>query len=202
MRQLRIGSRLIGDGQPCFLIAEAGANHDGKFEDAIGLIDAAARAGADSIKFQHYTAGKLVSKDAMRYWLLRGEKYGSQFQPGSYSEDQRGTFAKIDGFPREKDEELMRHSESRGISMFSTPFDFESVDHLANLNVPAFKIAGAVGTQISVPSPNGTCVFVAPWMYHRARSARSSVSGMVSEYAVNAGRSEAFAGNARAAVMS
>ena len=141
MRQLRIGSRLIGDGQPCFLIAEAGANHDGKFEDAIGLIDAAARAGADSIKFQHYTAGKLVSKDAMRYWLLRGEKYGSQFQPGSYSEDQRGTFAKIDGFPREKDEELMRHSESRGISMFSTPFDFESVDHLANLNVPAFKIA-------------------------------------------------------------
>src|SRR3989344_4211733 len=141
MRKLYLGDRLIGEGQPCFLVAEAGANHEGKFEKAVELIDAAAQAGADSIKFQHYTADKLVPKEAMRYWLVRGEEYGSQFDAARYKEDQLSTFAKIDGLPREKDSELMRYADSKGIFMFSTPFDLESADHLDSLNVPAFKIA-------------------------------------------------------------
>ena len=141
MKQLYLGKRLVGEGQPCFLIAEAGANHEGQFSKAISLIDAAKHAGADSIKFQHYTAEKLASKDAMRYWLLRGEKYGSHFVSGNYQEDQRSTFSKIDSFPRSRDFELASYSDSKDILMFSTPFDFESVDHLTSLNVPAFKIA-------------------------------------------------------------
>ena len=77
----------------------------------------------------------------MRYWLVRGEEYGSQFDAARYKEDQLSTFAKIDGLPREKDSELMRYADSKGIFMFSTPFDLESADHLDSLNVPAFKIA-------------------------------------------------------------
>src|SRR3989344_9162097 len=115
MRKLYLGDRLIGEGQPCFLVAEAGANHEGKFEKAVELIDAAAQAGADSIKFQHYTAGKLVSKEAMRYWLVRGEQYGSQFETKDYKEDQRSTFDKIDGLPRERDVQLMSYADQKGL---------------------------------------------------------------------------------------
>ena len=139
--KIKIGDRVIGDGRPCFIVAEAGANHDGDFRKAGELIHAAANIGADAIKFQHYTAEKLASREARRYWLVRGDEDGYQFDPSYYKENQLETFVKIDGIPREKDAELMRLAEKRGIPLFSTPFDFESVDHLDALGVPMFKIA-------------------------------------------------------------
>ncbi|MBI5147726.1 MAG: N-acetylneuraminate synthase family protein [Parcubacteria group bacterium] len=139
--RMKIGDRLIGDDCPCFIVAEAGANHDGDFTKAGQLIKAVADIGADAIKFQHYTAEKLVSKEAKRYWLVRGDEGGHQFDPSRYKESQIETFAKIDGIPREKDIELMRLANERNIVLFSTPFDFESVDHLDALGIPMFKIA-------------------------------------------------------------
>jgi len=138
---VRIGDRLIGDGQPCFIVAEAGANHEGKFENALELIDAAASLKSDSIKFQHYTAGKLVAKEAKRYWKVHGDEDGFQFNPHAYKDDQKSTFKKIDGIPREKDQELLAYGTTKGIHVFSTPFDFESADHLESIGVDLYKIA-------------------------------------------------------------
>ena len=61
--KIRIGSRTLGDGEPAFIIAEAGLNHDGKLSQAKRLIQSAAEAGADAIKFQIYTTEELYSSD-------------------------------------------------------------------------------------------------------------------------------------------
>jgi len=61
--KLRDG-RVIGEGEPCFIIAEAGVNHDGDIEKAKRMIDIAINAGADAVKFQTFTGERLASKDA------------------------------------------------------------------------------------------------------------------------------------------
>ncbi|PIT92562.1 MAG: hypothetical protein COU08_01715 [Candidatus Harrisonbacteria bacterium CG10_big_fil_rev_8_21_14_0_10_42_17] len=139
--KIRVGDKHIGGDAPCFIVAEAGANHEGIFENAIELIDAAKETGADGIKFQHYMAGKLVAKEAKRYWRLAGDKEGFQFDPNIYNDDQKSTFEEIDGIPRDRDHELRTYGENNNIVVFSTPFDFESVDHLDALGSPMFKIA-------------------------------------------------------------
>lgn len=141
IRKIKLGHRSIGNGEPCFIVAEAGANHEGEFDKARELIDAAVETGADSIKFQHYKADKLAAREAKRYWRVSGDEEGFQFDPDHYKEDQKSTFAKIDGLPREKDAELFRYGSEKNIIVFSTPFDFESVDHLDALGAPAFKVA-------------------------------------------------------------
>ena len=68
MKIIKIGNKSIGADLPCFTIAEAGANHDGNKEKALKLIDAAANANVDSIKFQSYKASNLTTKSAPKYW--------------------------------------------------------------------------------------------------------------------------------------
>ena len=68
MAKIKIGNFTIGDNNPCFTIAEAGANHDSDVHKAFRLIDAAKEANADSIKFQTYKASKLTTKTAPKYW--------------------------------------------------------------------------------------------------------------------------------------
>ena len=139
--RIRVGNRYIGGDEPCFIVAEAGANHEGDFERAKALIAAAVSVRADSIKFQHYKADRLAAPEAKRYWRVWGDEDNFQFDPDHYKDDQRSTFAEIDGIPREKDAALFRYGDENNILVFSTPFDFESVDHLDALNVPMFKIA-------------------------------------------------------------
>ena len=69
MKQIKIGDKLIGEGCECFTIAEAGANHDSEIDKALKHIDAAKEGNADSIKFQTYKAGKLVTKNAPKYCM-------------------------------------------------------------------------------------------------------------------------------------
>ena len=61
---IRIGARLVGEGQPVFVIAEAGVNHNGNLETALRLVDAAADAGADAVKFQTFKAEELAVEAA------------------------------------------------------------------------------------------------------------------------------------------
>ena len=61
MKKVRIGERNVGDGEPAFIIAEVGSNHDGKLEQAKQLISRAKDCGADAVKFQSFNAATLVS---------------------------------------------------------------------------------------------------------------------------------------------
>ena len=117
--KVRIGDRFVGEGEPVFIIAEIGSNHDGKLEQAKQLIASAKECGADAVKFQSFTADKLVSP-----------KYEKIYKAFKEAE-----------LPSEWHRELAKFAASRGIIFLSTPFDEEIASLLDNLGVPAFKIA-------------------------------------------------------------
>lgn len=137
MNQIKINSVNIGGSNPCFTIAEAGANHDGEVQKALKLIDSAIEAKADSIKFQNFKASRLVTKTAPKYW-----------DDGVPEENQFDVFKKLDILSEDNWKEIFEYAKKKNISCFSTPFDEDSVDFLYSLDVPAFKIASADITHI------------------------------------------------------
>lgn len=128
-----IAGRSVGIGAPCYVIAEAGVNHNCDVQLGYALIEAAGRAGADAIKFQNYTASKISTRIAPRYWEDKDDPKGSQWD----------TFAKLDKLSDGDFKALLGHAFHVGLTAFSTPFDDEAVDFLASLKVPAIKIASA-----------------------------------------------------------
>lgn len=135
--EIKINRKKIGDKNPCYTIAEAGANHDGSLEKAFKLIDAAFEARADSIKFQTYKASKLVTKNAPKYWVDDKE-----------DESQFDVFKRLDTLIEDDWKQIFEYSNKKDITCFSTPFDEESVDLLYKFDVVAFKIASADITHI------------------------------------------------------
>jgi sialic acid synthase SpsE/sugar phosphate isomerase/epimerase len=128
---LRIGDRLLGDGQPCFVIAEVGNNHNGDYDRAIALVDAAVAAGADCAKFQMrkldevYRASSLSGKDddlAVEYTLDLLRRF-------ELTTDQQRRIA--------------AYCASKGIQYLCTPWDASSVATLETFGVRAYKVASA-----------------------------------------------------------
>ena len=117
--------------QSTLIIAEAGVNHNGSLETAKQLIEVAARAGADLVKFQTFSANRLVTASA--------RKADYQLETTSNSESQHEMIRKLE-LSREMHEELIGHCQQCGIGFFSTGFDPESVDLLAELGLDSFKI--------------------------------------------------------------
>lgn len=130
--RFRIGQRWVGDGEPLYIIAEAGVNHENDLGAATRMIDEAAAAGADAIKFQSYKAGRLASKESPAYWDRTKEPAASQFE----------LFSRFDRFNREEYVRLAEHAEKIGITFLSTVFDELLVNELADV-LPAFKVASA-----------------------------------------------------------
>lgn len=128
---VNIGGREIGAGHPCFFIAEAGVNHNGDMELARKLVDVAADAGADAVKFQTYKTESVMSRFAPKaeYQLETTDSSESQFEMSKGLE-----------LPAEAFQELINYCNERGIMFLSSPFDEDSADLLADLDVPAFKI--------------------------------------------------------------
>ena len=137
MRKINVNGKNIGDNYPCYTIAEAGANHEGEVEKAFQLIDAAKESGVDAIKFQNYTASKLTTKTAPKYW-----------DDGIENESQFDVFNKLDKLHDDEWRQIFGYANKKNITCFSTPFDLESVDLLESFNVPAYKIASADITHI------------------------------------------------------
>lgn len=137
------GERLIGVGQPCLVIAEAGVNHDGEMEIARALIDAAIAAGADAVKFQSFTAATLVSADAPK------AEYQKQNAPGP--ETQMAMLQRLE-LGESQQQALADYCRDRGIIFLSSPFDQASVDLLAPLNLPAFKVPSGEITNLALLS--------------------------------------------------
>ena len=114
-----------------FIIAEAGVNHNGSFDLAKKLIDAAADAGADCVKFQTFKADTLASKSA--------EKAAYQQQTTDAAESQYQMLKKLE-LPDEWHSLLMDYCREKGIMFLSTPFDVASIDFLDSLGVEYIKI--------------------------------------------------------------
>lgn len=124
MNALRIDGRRVGPTEPAYVIAEAGINHDGDYERARALVDAAANAGADAVKFQTFRARELYLDDR------------SGDEPSTVE-----TFERLE-MPHGWIPDLARYADDRGLTFLSTPFDEASADALDE-HVPAFKIASA-----------------------------------------------------------
>lgn len=130
VRELRIGDRRVGPGSPCYVIAEAGANHNRDFDTALRLIDAAVTAGADAVKFQTYSGRTLYSTKTPRFDYL-----------GDLGAQPVHELLESVALPREWQPPLAEHCRAQGIEFLSTPFDRQAVDELDALDVAAFKIA-------------------------------------------------------------
>ena len=117
--------------KPALIIAEAGVNHNGDLDLARRLIDAAAEAGADLVKFQTFSADRLVTTTA--------RKADYQTRNSGGGETQYEMLRRLE-LSNEAHHELIAHCEARGIGFFSTGFDVESVDFLASLGQDKFKI--------------------------------------------------------------
>ena len=115
-----------------FIIAEAGVHHGGSLDTAKKLIDAAASAGADAVKFQTYKSETLVTSWAPKYW-----------QDDKEDETQFEYFKKRDIFGFSEYQELSNHAAEQGIIFSSTPFDVHSVEWLSQLEMPFYKVASA-----------------------------------------------------------
>ena len=114
-----------------YIIAEAGVNHNGQRDLAFALVDAAAEAGADAVKFQTFDAAKLASKSA--------PKAAYQKQSTDAAESQLAMLKKLE-LPREWHAGLQAHAREKGVEFLSTAFDSDSLAFLVDLGMPLFKI--------------------------------------------------------------
>jgi N,N'-diacetyllegionaminate synthase len=131
IKKITIADKKIGDNQPCFIIAEAGVNHNGDIAIAMQLIDAAVEAGADAIKFQTFNADLLVTPKA--------EKARYQKKSTSAGESQYQMIKRLE-LPPQVFKKLSDYAKKKGIIFFSSPFDTGSVDVLERITVPVYKI--------------------------------------------------------------
>jgi len=137
--KLEIDGRLIGINQPCFIIAEAGVNHNGDLKLAKRLVDAARKAGADAVKFQTWVTEKLVTQDAhmAEYQTQNLGKRRTQFEMLKELELSYDQFKQI-----------KTYADHEGILFFSTPDEEDSADFLEKLGVPLFKIGSGEVTNL------------------------------------------------------
>lgn len=114
-----------------FIIAEAGVNHNGSLDMALQLVDAAQQSGADAVKFQSFKAEQLATRSA--------HKAAYQERTTSQAESQFEMLRRLE-LDRSAHERIVRHCEERGIQFLSSPFDLPSIDLLAEMNLPVYKV--------------------------------------------------------------
>ena len=132
MPHIRIGDRLIGDGEPTYVIAEIGVNHNGLLDLALKLIDIAKDAGADAVKFQKRKLDTLYSKKYLDN-ANAGEKTLRYLLP---------ILQQVE-LSEESFQRIVEHCQQQEITFLCSAFDAESADFLDGLGVPAYKVASA-----------------------------------------------------------
>jgi N-acetylneuraminate synthase len=131
MNKVKIGNHLLGEDEPCFIIAEIGINHNGNIDLAKRLISVAVAAGCDAVKFQKRTVSVVYSPEELAkprenpFGPTNGDlKYGLEFEQEEY-------------------EEIDRFCKSVKMCWFASPWDEGSVDFLERFDLPCYKIASA-----------------------------------------------------------
>jgi N-acetylneuraminate synthase/sialic acid synthase len=130
-RSLTIDGTEIDDASDCYVIAEIGHNHQGSVEQAKALFKAAKDAGAHAVKLQKRDNRTLYTREAYAKPYENENSYGATY----------GEHREALEFGRAEYEELKGYAAELGISFFATAFDFKSADFLAELDIPAYKIA-------------------------------------------------------------
>ncbi|MDP2030673.1 MAG: pseudaminic acid synthase [Thiobacillus sp.] len=127
-----INNRLIGPDAPPYVIAEMSANHNGRLENALAIVDAAKKAGADAVKLQTYRADTITLDGEGDEFIIHGGLWDGKTLHQLYLEAH---------LPWEWHKPLFERARAQGITIFSSPFDNTAVDLLEDLNAPAYKIA-------------------------------------------------------------
>jgi len=131
--KFQINKKTIGTGNQVYIIAELSANHNQDFNQAVALIKAAKEAGADAVKIQTYTPDTItIDCDSEFFKIGKGTIWEGKNLYSLYKE----AFT-----PWEWQPKLKKIANDLGMDLFSTPFDFSSVDFLEKMDVPAYKVA-------------------------------------------------------------
>lgn len=131
MRHLRIGGREIGEGQPCFIVAELGCNHQGDPAIAAKMIEVAAACGVDAVKLQRRDVDSILTRAALDAPYVNERSFGA-----IYGAHRRALELPDEAWPR-----LQALAHDRGLIFFATPYDPISVEFLKRLRVPVVKLA-------------------------------------------------------------
>ena len=134
MKTIKIGDGKVGDGNPCYVLAEAGCNHNANIDIARKLIDMSVEAGADGIKFQTYKADNMYSKKTPMMQHFK-ERLSVGENATMYD------LIKMTELPYEMHQPISDYCMQMGIPFLSTPFGEDDVDFLDQFDVPAYKIA-------------------------------------------------------------
>jgi len=140
VKKIKIGNRSIGEGYPCFIIAEAGVNHNGQLSMAKKLVDAAVAAGVDAVKFQTFKAEGVVTDDVDVASYVK-KNIGKNLK-------QQEMIKKLE-LTYEEFKILKRYCDSKKILFLSTPHSFDAIDFLEDL-VPMYKFGS--GDLLNIPA--------------------------------------------------
>lgn len=132
-KKIKIGNRIVGEGEPCFIIAEGGVNHNGNTELAKKLVDVAVDCKADAVKFQKRSIEKILTREALEMPYLGPNSFGK-----TYGEHRRKLELSHDAWY-----ELKEYCKGKDIMLLASVWDEESADFIEELEVPAFKIPSA-----------------------------------------------------------
>ena len=132
-KEIKIGSHVISEHSPVFIVAELSANHNQDYGRAVEILHAAKEAGADAVKLQTYTADTItIDCDDPCFQINEGTIWDGTTLYKLYQQAYT---------PWEWQPKLMEEAARLGLVCFSSPFDFTSVDFLEQMQVPAYKIA-------------------------------------------------------------
>ena len=140
VKEIKIGNRVISKDPPVLIVAELSCNHDGRLDIALKTIDAMHEAGADCVKLQTSKPGSITIDCDKEPFIVKG---GTLWDGKTLFELYKQTYT-----PWEWHKEIKDYVEAKGMVFFSSPFDFDAVDFLEGLEVPAYKVASFEITDI------------------------------------------------------
>jgi len=133
LAKFKLGSKLVGDQEPTYIIAEIGINHQGDVEIARQLITAAAEAGADAVKFQKRSIERILTKEGLEMPYENRNSFGKTYGEHKYALE----------LSEDDYRALKQYSDEHGVDFIASGWDEESIDFLDELGVPFFKMASA-----------------------------------------------------------